>query len=120
MVQLIMNMTNSERRSSPVPREANGQDQTTPEHVTVASVSPSALLRAKICSMNSKNILMDEFFIGNDSYKHGTGTTTFGTRFHHICIMVYQVLPFWYHGTTTLSPSSWFNVSSEGWRSESL
>ena len=45
--QLIMNMTNSEMRSSSVPRETNGQDQTTPEHVTVASVSLSVLLKAK-------------------------------------------------------------------------
>ena len=47
LVQLIMNMTNSERRSTSVPRETNGQDQTTPEHVTVASVSLSALSKAK-------------------------------------------------------------------------
>ena len=39
----IMNMTNSGRRSTSVPRETNGQYQTTPEHVTVASVSLSAL-----------------------------------------------------------------------------
>ena len=39
----IMNMTNSERRSTSVPRETNEQDQTTPELVTVASVSLSAL-----------------------------------------------------------------------------
>ena len=38
-----MNMTNSERRSTSVPRETNEQEQTTPEHVTVASVSLSAL-----------------------------------------------------------------------------
>ena len=31
------------RRSTSVPRETNGQDQTTPEHVSVASVSLSAL-----------------------------------------------------------------------------
>ena len=37
-----MNMTNSGRRSTSVPRGTNGQDQTTPEHVTVASVSLSA------------------------------------------------------------------------------
>ena len=42
-----MNMTNSERRSTSVPRETDGQDQTTPEHVTVASVSLPALLEAK-------------------------------------------------------------------------
>ena len=47
IVQLIMNMTNSEWRSTSVHRETNGQDQTTPEHVTVASVSLSALLKAK-------------------------------------------------------------------------
>ena len=34
-VQLMMNMTNS----TSVPLETNGQDETTPEHVTVASVS---------------------------------------------------------------------------------
>ena len=39
----IMNMTYSEWRSTSVPRETNGQDQTTPEHVTVASVSLSTL-----------------------------------------------------------------------------
>ena len=43
----IMNMTNSKRRSTSVPRETDGQDQTTPEHVTVASVSLPALLAAK-------------------------------------------------------------------------
>ena len=42
-----MNMTSSGRRSTSVPRETNGQDQTTPEHVTVASLSLSALLKAK-------------------------------------------------------------------------
>ena len=47
IAQLIMNMTNSERRSTSVPLETNGQDETTPEHVTVASVSLSALLKAK-------------------------------------------------------------------------
>ena len=47
IVQLIMNMTNSEKRSTPVPLENNGQDETTPEHVTVGSVSLSALLKAK-------------------------------------------------------------------------
>ena len=43
IVQLIMNMTHSERRSTSVPRETNRQDQITPDHVTVASVSLSAI-----------------------------------------------------------------------------
>ena len=47
IVKLTMNMTNSEKRSMSVRCETNGQDQTTPEHVTVASVSLSALLKAK-------------------------------------------------------------------------
>ena len=47
IVKLIMNMTNSEKRSTSVPLETNGQDETTPDHVTVASVSLSALLKAK-------------------------------------------------------------------------
>ena len=47
---------------------------------------------------------MDKFFIGTYSYKLGTGTPTFGTRFRHICTIFYQVPPLWYHGTTTLSP----------------
>ena len=38
-----MNMTNYERRSTSVPLETNGQDQTTPEYIKVASVSLSAL-----------------------------------------------------------------------------
>ena len=38
-----MNKTNSERKSTSVPRETNGQDQTTHEHVTMASVSLSVL-----------------------------------------------------------------------------
>ena len=100
-----MNMTNSERRSTSVPGEANGQDQTTPDHITVASVSLSALLKAKICSRNSKNIHRRNFN-GTDTYMLGTGTPTFGTRFHHNCTMLYQVPPLWYHGTTTLSPPS--------------
>ena len=44
-LQLIMNMTNSERRSTSVCCETNGQDQPTSDHVTVASVSLSALLK---------------------------------------------------------------------------
>ena len=32
------------------------QDQITPDHVSVASVSLSALFKAKICSGNSKNM----------------------------------------------------------------
>ena len=47
---------------------------------------------------------MDEIFVGTESYKLGTGTSTFGTRFHHICTMLYQVPPLCYYGTTTLSP----------------
>ena len=47
IVQLIMNMTKSEKRSMSVPLETNGQHETIPEHVTVASVSLSALLKAK-------------------------------------------------------------------------
>ena len=47
IVHLIMNVTNSERMSMSVPLETNGQDETTPEHVTVASVSLYALLNAK-------------------------------------------------------------------------
>ena len=100
-----MNMTNSERRFTSVPGEANGQGQTTPDHITVASVSLSALLKVKICSRNSKNIHRRNFN-ATDTYKLGTGTPTFGTRFHHNCTILYQVPPLWYHGTTTLpSPS---------------
>ena len=55
-------MRNSKRRSTPVPRETNGQDQTTPDHVTVVSVSTSALLKAKICARNSKNIHGQNFY----------------------------------------------------------
>ena len=62
---LIMNMTNSKRRSTSVIRETNGQDQTTLDHVTVASVSLSALLKAKTSSRNSKNI-HGRNFIGTD------------------------------------------------------
>ena len=38
IAQLIMNMTDSEKRSTSVPLEINGQDETTPEHVTVAGI----------------------------------------------------------------------------------
>ena len=62
IVQLIKNMKNSERKSTTVPRETNRQDQTIPDHVTVASVSLSALLKAKICSRNSKNIHGRNFY----------------------------------------------------------
>ena len=55
-------MRNPERRSTPVPRETNGQDQATPDHFTVVSVSTSALLKAKICSRNSKNIHRQNFY----------------------------------------------------------
>ena len=106
-----MNMMNSERRSTSVPGEADGQDQTTPDHITMASVSLSALLKAKICSRNSKNIHRRNFN-GTDTYKLGTGAPTFGTRFHHNCTMLYQVPPLWYHGTTTLSPPSFYFLNN--------
>ena len=61
--QLIMNMTNSEWRSTSVSRETNGQDQTTPEHVTVASVSLSALLKAKNSFYRSQNHLWTKFLL---------------------------------------------------------
>ena len=54
-VQFIMNMTNSERRSTAVPCETNGQDQTTPDHVTVASVPLSVLLKAKNLFLECQN-----------------------------------------------------------------
>ena len=63
IVQLIMNMTNSEWRSTSVPRGTNGQDQTTPEHVTVASVSLSALLKAKNSFYKSQNHLWTKFLL---------------------------------------------------------
>ena len=100
-----MNMTNSERRSTSVPRETDGQDQTTPEHVTVASVSLSALLEAKNLFQEFQNHPRTKLLLV-PTRKLGTGTPTFGTRFHHICTMLYQVPPLWYHGTTTLSPPS--------------
>ena len=40
---------------------------------------------------------MDEIFIGTYSYKLGTSTPTFGTRFHHICTMLY-------HPSSTMVP----------------
>ena len=89
IVQLIMNMTNSERRSTSVPRETIGQGQTTPDHVIVAPVSMSALLMTKIkFVLGIPKTSMDEIFIGTDLYRLGTGTPTFGTRFHHICTML--------------------------------
>ena len=78
-----MNMTNSERRSTSVPHEADGKEQTTSDHDIVASVSLSALLKARNCSRNSKNI-HGRISIGTDSYKLGTGTPIFGSKFHHI------------------------------------
>ena len=63
IVQLIMIMTDSERRSTSVPREINGQDKTTPEHVTVASVSLSALLKAKNLFYKSQNHLWMKFLL---------------------------------------------------------
>ena len=57
IVQFIINMKNPEKTSSmPSLCETNGQDQNTPEHVTVASVSLSGMLKDKNCSQNSKNI----------------------------------------------------------------
>ena len=89
IVQLIMNMTNSERRSTSVPRETSGQDQTTPDHVIVAPASTSAPSKTKIkFVLGIPKTSMDEIFIGTDSYRLGTGTPTFGTRFHHICTML--------------------------------
>ena len=60
-----MNMTNSERRYTSVPLETNGKDQTTPDHLTVASVSLSALLKARTV-VGIPKTSMDEFFIGTD------------------------------------------------------
>ena len=62
IVQFIVKMRNSENLSSSFPCETNGEDQTTPEHVTVASVSLSALLKAKICSWISKNTNWRNFY----------------------------------------------------------
>ena len=100
-----MNMTNSERRCTSVPRETNGQDQTTPEHVDLVSCHCLHCKSLKFVLGIPKSS-KDETFISTDSSKLGTGTPTFGTRFHHICTMLYQVPPLWYHGTTTLSPPS--------------
>ena len=63
IVKLIMNMMDSEMRSTSVPREINGQDKTTPEHVTVASVSLSALLKAKNSFYKSQNHLWTKFLL---------------------------------------------------------
>ena len=128
-------MTNSERRSTSVPRETNRQDQIPPDHVTVASVSLSALLKAKISSRNSKTS-MDEIVIGTYSCKLGTGTptlvpgsTTFAqycTRYHPFGTMV--PLPchpplakdiFWFHAcilVSCLSESVFVRNSREGVR----
>ena len=56
-------MMDSERRSTSVPREINGQDKATPEHVTVASVSLSALLKAKNSFYKSQNHLWTKFLL---------------------------------------------------------
>ena len=56
VAQFIVNMRISEKTSTSVPRETNVQDQTNPENVPITSVSPFALLKAKIFSRNSKNI----------------------------------------------------------------
>ena len=108
-----MNMTNSERRCTSVPRETNGQDQTTPEHVDLVSCHCLHCKSLKFVLGIPKSS-KEETFIGTDSSKLGTGTPTFGTRFHHICTMLYQVPTLWYHGTTTLSPPScyeWFAIN---------
>ena len=76
-------MRNCEEKSTSV-REANGQDQTTHEHVTVTSVSLAALLnRSKQNFVQGilKHPLKKLF--GTDSYRLGIGTSIFGTRFHH-------------------------------------
>ena len=54
IVQIIVNMKTSEKRSMSVPCETNGQSQITPEYVNVAPVLLSVLLRAKTSSRNSK------------------------------------------------------------------
>ena len=98
LVQLTKNMTNSERRSKSVPRETSRQDQITPDHVTVASVSLSPLLKAKICSRNSKTS-MDEIFIGTYSY-----------AWYRYPYLWYQVPPHLHNiepGTTPLVP--WYH-----------
>ena len=98
----IVNMRNSQKTSTSIFHETNGKDQTTPEHVTVASMSFSALLKVKIFLRMPKRSI-DGIVIGTASYRFGTGVPVFGTRFHHLCKMQYQVPPLWYHGTTTLS-----------------
>ena len=53
----IANVRNSQKTSSTsIFHETNGQDQTTPERITVASMSFSALLKVKICSRNAEKI----------------------------------------------------------------
>ena len=56
IVQSIVDIRNSEERSTSAPQKTNGQDQTTLELVTVAPVSGSALSKAKFFPRNSKNI----------------------------------------------------------------
>ena len=85
-------------RSTPVPHETNGQDLTTPDHVTMAPVSIAA---AKICSRNSKNI-HGRIFIGTDSQRLGTGTTTF---WYQVPPHVHNAVP----GTNPLVP--WYRYS---------
>ena len=108
-----MNMINSERRSTSVPRATHRQDQTTPDHVTVASVSLSGLLKAKICSRNSKNIQGRNFLLVATHISLVPvplplvpGSTTFSqccTRYHPSGTMV--PLPFHPRGTSLIGKS---------------
>ena len=54
----IVNMRNCQKplSTTSIFHEANGQDKTTPEQITVAFMSLPALLKVKICFRNAKQI----------------------------------------------------------------
>ena len=57
-------MRNSQKTlSTSIFRETNGQDQTTPERITVTSMLLSAWLKVKICSRNAKKDPLTEFLL---------------------------------------------------------
>ena len=82
--------------------ETNGQDQTNPEDVTVASVSPSALLKAKICSRNSKNIDRRNCYW----YRHIMVGYRYPYFWHKVPSSLQNVVPgtlLWHHGRAEAS-----------------
>ena len=104
VIQFIVNIRNSKERSTSAPRKINGQDQTIPEHVTIASVSLSALSKAKFCPRNSKNICWQNCYW----YRIIKAWYRYPYFWYQVLLPLQNVVP----GTTPLKPWCHYPVTT--------